>query len=99
MTSRPRDRRQGIQLSRTPRLPARTRDRPHHPREGQPTATPTQPRPSRRPPPSFDRETYRLRDNVERCFNRLKHFRGVATRYDKTVTSYEAAISLASFLL
>ncbi|KMS84656.1 transposase [Streptomyces regensis] len=50
-------------------------------------------------PPSFDRETYRRRNTVERCFNRLKHFQGVATRYDKTVTSYEAAISLASFLL
>ncbi|MFD7705384.1 IS5 family transposase [Streptomyces caelestis] len=50
-------------------------------------------------PPSFDRETYRRRNTVERCFNRLKHFRGVATRYDKTVTSYEAAVSLASFLL
>ncbi len=49
-------------------------------------------------PPSFDRETYRRRNTVERCFNRLKHFRNVATRYDKTVTSYEAAISLASFL-
>ncbi|MFD8423261.1 IS5/IS1182 family transposase, partial [Streptomyces sp. NPDC059668] len=36
---------------------------------------------------------------VERCFNRLKGFRGIATRYDKTATSYEAAVSLASFLL
>lgn len=26
-------------------------------------------------------------------------FRGIATRYDKTATSYEAAVSLASFLL
>jgi len=32
-------------------------------------------------------------------FNRLKSFRGIATRYDKTATSYEAAVSLASFLL
>ncbi|MFF5364451.1 transposase [Streptomyces scabiei] len=36
---------------------------------------------------------------VERCFNQLKDFRGIATRYDKTATSYEAAVSLASFLL
>ncbi|CAL9663352.1 IS5 family transposase ISBli8 [Streptomyces sp. enrichment culture] len=50
-------------------------------------------------PPGFDRETYRRRNTVERCFNRLKHFRGIATRYDKTATSYEAAVSLASFLL
>ncbi|WPP34159.1 IS5 family transposase [Streptomyces sp. CL7] len=50
-------------------------------------------------PPGFDRETYRRRNLVERCFNRLKGFRGIATRYDKTATSYEAAVSLASLLL
>ncbi|MFD7860305.1 IS5 family transposase [Streptomyces microflavus] len=50
-------------------------------------------------PPGFDRETYRRRNTVERCFNHLKGFRGIATRYDKTATSYEAAVSLASFLL
>ncbi|WP_436839921.1 IS5 family transposase [Streptomyces albogriseolus] len=50
-------------------------------------------------PPGFDRETYRRRYLVERCFNRLKGFRGIATRYDKTATSYEAAVSLASLLL
>lgn len=50
-------------------------------------------------PPAFDRETYRRRNTIERCFNRLKGFRGIATRYEKTVTSYEAAVTLASFLL
>ncbi len=50
-------------------------------------------------PPAFDREKYRRRNAVERCFNRLKHFRGIATRYDKTTASYEAAVSLMSFLL
>ncbi|MET8572051.1 IS5 family transposase [Streptomyces sp. NPDC004783] len=50
-------------------------------------------------PRGFDRETYRRRNTVERCFNRLKAFRGIATRYDKTATSYEAAVSLASLLL
>lgn len=50
-------------------------------------------------PPAFDRQIYRRRSIVERCFNRLKGFRGIATRYDKTATSYEAAVSLASFLL
>jgi transposase len=50
-------------------------------------------------PPQFDRETYRQRNIVERCFNQLKGFRGLATRYDKTATSYEAAVCLASFLL
>lgn len=50
-------------------------------------------------PPAFDRQIYRRRNVVERCCNRLKSFRGIATRYDKTATSYEAAVSLASFLL
>ncbi|WP_435798500.1 IS5 family transposase [Streptomyces decoyicus] len=51
-------------------------------------------------PPGFDRQVYRQRNVVERCFNRLKGFRGIATRYDKTAAaSYEAAVSLASFLL
>ncbi|MFE0203973.1 IS5 family transposase [Streptomyces sp. NPDC058985] len=50
-------------------------------------------------PPTFDRHLYRRRNVVERCFNRLKGFRGIATRYDKTATSYEAAVNLASFLL
>ncbi|WP_442814186.1 IS5 family transposase [Streptomyces sp. NBC_00151] len=50
-------------------------------------------------PPAFDRQVYRRRNVVERCFNRLKGFRGIATRYDKTATSYEAAVNLASFLL
>ncbi|MGI5380571.1 IS5 family transposase [Streptomyces sp. CA-251387] len=50
-------------------------------------------------PPGFDRETYRRRNMIERCFNRLKGIRGIATRYEKTATSYEAAVTLASFLL
>ncbi|MFE0257245.1 IS5 family transposase [Streptomyces sp. NPDC059010] len=50
-------------------------------------------------PPAFDRQLYRQRNIVERCFNQLKGFRGIATRYEKTATSYEAAVTLASFLL
>ncbi|MGN9757279.1 IS5 family transposase [Streptomyces sp. SD31] len=50
-------------------------------------------------PPGFDTATYRRRNTVERCFNQLKGFRGIATRYEKTATSYEAAVTLASFLL
>ncbi|CAM5444410.1 IS5 family transposase [Streptomyces purpurascens] len=50
-------------------------------------------------PTAFDRETYRRRNVIERCFNRLKSFRGIATRYEKTAASYEAAVTLASFLL
>ncbi|MFF7587224.1 transposase, partial [Kitasatospora purpeofusca] len=50
-------------------------------------------------PPAFDRQTYRLRNVVERCFGRLKQWRGLATRYDKTRESYQAAVTIASILL
>ncbi|WP_030248037.1 IS5 family transposase, partial [Streptomyces sp. NRRL S-350] len=50
-------------------------------------------------PPGFDRARYRLRNVVERCFNRLKQWRGLATRYDKTRESYQAAVTIASILL
>lgn len=50
-------------------------------------------------PPGFDREIYKHRDVVERCFNHLKQWRGIATRYDKTAESYRAAVTLASLLM
>ncbi|MEU2236921.1 IS5 family transposase [Streptomyces vietnamensis] len=50
-------------------------------------------------PPRFDRCVYRRRNVVERCFNRLKQWRGLATRYDKTRESYLAAVTIASILL
>ncbi|MBP8535621.1 transposase, partial [Streptomyces sp. MK37H] len=34
-------------------------------------------------PPAFDREAYKQRNTVERCINRLKQWRGLATRYEK----------------
>ncbi len=50
-------------------------------------------------PPAFDREIYKHRNIVERCFNRLKQWRGIATRYDKPAESYDAAVALASLLM
>lgn len=50
-------------------------------------------------PPGFDRAVYARRNVVERCFNRLKQFRGLATRYDKTASSYTAVVTIASLLL
>ncbi|WP_420708699.1 IS5 family transposase [Streptomyces sp. NRRL F-4474] len=50
-------------------------------------------------PPAFDKEVYKHRNVVERCFNRLKQWRGIATRYDKTAQSYKAAVTLASILM
>ena len=42
---------------------------------------------------------YRGRNVVERCFNRLKQWRGIAMRTDKTARNYRAAISLAATLI
>jgi transposase len=36
---------------------------------------------------------------IERCFNRLKHFRAVATRYDKRAVNYRAMVVIASLLI
>lgn len=50
-------------------------------------------------PPAFDTQVYKRRNVVERCFTRLKQWRGIATRYDKTAESYQAAVTLASLLM
>lgn len=50
-------------------------------------------------PPAFDKEVYKRRNVVERCFNRLKQWRGIATRFEKTAESYQAAVTLASLLM
>ncbi|WUT93804.1 IS5 family transposase [Streptomyces sp. NBC_00667] len=47
-------------------------------------------------PPAFDKTTYKQRNTVERCINKLKQWRGLATRYDKTATIYRAALHLAA---
>ena len=48
---------------------------------------------------SFDRDMYRWRHLIENTFAKLKEFRAVATRYDKTDTSYAAAIHLAAAII
>jgi len=45
---------------------------------------------------SVDRELYKQRNLVERFFNKLKHFRRIATRYDKLARNFLAAVALAS---
>ena len=38
---------------------------------------------NRKEPCKYDRELYRERNLIERAFNRLKHWRRIATRYDR----------------
>jgi transposase len=43
-----------------------------------------------------DRKIYRERNLVERFFNKLKHFRRIATRFDKLARNYLAAVLMAA---
>ncbi|RCI78717.1 IS5 family transposase, partial [Brucella anthropi] len=45
---------------------------------------------------AFSAWLYRQRNLVERFFNRIKHFRGIATRYDKDPANYLAAVKLVA---
>jgi transposase len=54
------------------------------------------PNPVRKEAPSLDRELYRLRDRVERLVSRLKQFRAVATRYDRTAEGFLAFVQWAA---
>jgi transposase len=44
----------------------------------------------------FNRRLYRKRNLIERFFNKIKHYRAVATRYDKRDDNFLAGIKLAS---
>jgi transposase len=48
---------------------------------------------------AIDGFVYALRNRVERCINRLKNARRLATRYDKTAASYLAFIHIVSLRL
>jgi transposase len=54
------------------------------------------PMPNRVVAPRFNRRLYRKRNLVERFFNKIKHYRAVATRYDKRDDNFLASIKLAS---
>jgi transposase len=54
------------------------------------------PRSNRRLPRPFDRDLYKARHLIENFFAKLKQFRAIATRYDKTARNFLAAIHLAA---
>ncbi len=47
----------------------------------------------------YDTEVYKWRHMVENYFAKIKEFRGIATRYDKTESSYTASWYLAATLI
>lgn len=47
----------------------------------------------------IDRNLYKDRNKIERFFNRLKHYRRIATRYEKTARNYLSFVYLASAMV
>ena len=54
------------------------------------------PRGHRLSPPTFSADAYRSRNLIKRFFSKLKHFRAVATRYEKHAANYLALVQLAA---
>ena len=50
-------------------------------------------------PVSYDAETYKRRNVVERSFNVFKNWRGLATRYDKLALTYRGGVVLAAIVV
>lgn len=50
-------------------------------------------------PPRHDPEAYKERNLVERCINRLKDFRAVATRYEKRGWHFLSVVHIACIVL
>jgi transposase len=54
------------------------------------------PKSNRKAPREYDREMYKQRNLIERTFNKLKHWRRIATRYDRKSIYFLAALHIAS---
>ena len=48
---------------------------------------------------AYNFEVYKARNRIERCFNKLKHFRRIATRYDRRALYFKAFILIACAIL
>jgi transposase len=57
------------------------------------------PKSSRKTPRDFDREMYKARHHIENFVCKLKQFRAIATRYDKTARNFLAGIHLVASLI
>jgi YD repeat-containing protein len=57
------------------------------------------PKANRKIPRSYDKELYKARHLIENFFCKLKQFRAIATRYDKTARNFLAGIQLAAAVI
>ena len=56
-------------------------------------------RSNRKNPADYDRELYKKRHRIENFFCRLKDFRGIATRFEKTSRNFLAGVHLAAAVI
>lgn len=47
----------------------------------------------------YDAEIYKHRNRIERCFNKIKHFRRIATRYDRKAVHFQAFVYIAAAMV
>ena len=57
------------------------------------------PKANRKEPRSYDKDLYKARSLIEIFFCKLKQFRAIATRYDKTARNFLAAVNLAAAVI
>ena len=57
------------------------------------------PRSNRKSQRHFDKDAYKARHLIENFFCKLKQYRAIATRYDKTARNFLAAIHLAAAII
>ncbi|MDR7304529.1 transposase [Haloactinomyces albus] len=50
-------------------------------------------------PPAFDQAQYRCRSAVERCVNKWKQYRAIATRYDKRDYLFNGTLTIAAIMI
>jgi transposase len=54
---------------------------------------------NRRKPRKWDKEIYKERHLIECFFNKVKHYRRLATPFDKLASSFKAFLTLASIIV
>ena len=57
------------------------------------------PKRNRRIQHAYDKAIYKERNHIERFFNKLKHFRRVATRYDKLLANFMGFVKIAAIAI
>jgi transposase len=57
------------------------------------------PKAHRKTPRSYNQTLYKQRNRIERCFSKLKQFRRIATRFEKSKCNFHALVALACSML